>query len=751
MGAIRHMISAFLAGEISPMLGGRVDTTHYAYGLDTCENFVPMIEGPIVKRPGFEYIRDADPTASWLSAFRYSVRQQYAIEWGNLKARFFTQGGRIESPPGTAYEVATPYAAADCPLLSFQQSHDRLYIDHPAYPPGALSRTGAVTFSYAASVLSNGPFRDQNTDKTLTITPSGATGSITLTASSALFSAGHVGALWRIEVEDFASLTAWEPGRKDVTVGTQVRSDGKIYQALSTGVTGGVQPIHEAGSYYDGQNLKDVSGNGPYGVRWQYVSGKYGIVRITGFTSSTVVTATVVKDLPPVAAGAATWRWSEGAFSDARGWPGLVLHFKGRQIHFKDFDVCASVVGDYLNHDTATSNGTPEADLAFRRTLATDNPPMWVVADRAILAGTADRELAIGPTNAAAALSGANIEATPQSYYGSDQVWPVQVGTATLFVELGGRRLRSTDFDFARDRYNPVDLTAAARHVTAGGIVQLAYQRWPTPLIHAVRGDGQIVTHPMTREDIKGFCRLVPGGNATIISAVCFVGADGKSDDLWVLVSRPTPGGTRREIWKQASWRELGDPIEQAFYVDAGVKVAASAGQTHFTGLTHLAGQAVAVLAGGNVVQGLSVAGDGSLDLPASAIPVSGAYTMVVGLPFTATAVTLRPEPPGQSASIQGLRQRVVRLVLRLLDTLGVKAGGVHNEDGVVDPLEEVLLRPSDTALDEVPPLFSGDTVATAIATTYNRNGQVQFVSDVPLPAMISAAMLKLDVDTKDA
>ncbi|MFX8393373.1 hypothetical protein ABTL67_19920, partial [Acinetobacter baumannii] len=81
-------------------------------------------------------------------------------------------------------------------------------------------------------------------------------------------------------------------------------------------------------------------------------------------------------------------------------------------------------VGDYLNHDTATSNGTPEADLAFRRTLATDNPPMWVVADRAILAGTADRELAIGPTNAAAALSGANIEATPQSYYGSDQVWP---------------------------------------------------------------------------------------------------------------------------------------------------------------------------------------------------------------------------------------------------------------------------------------------------------------------------------------
>ena len=86
-----------------------------------------------------------------------------------------------------------------------------------------------------------------------------------------------------------------------------------------------------------------------------------------------------------------------------------------------------------------------------------------------------------------------------------------------------------------------------------------------------------------------------------------------------------------------------------------------------------------------------------------------------------------------------------------MLDTLGIKAGGVSNEEGVVDPLEEVLDRPSDTALDDVPPLFSGDTVATSIETTYNRNGQVQFVSDVPLPTVISAAMLKIDVDIHDA
>ena len=116
--------------------------------------------------------------------------------------------------------------------------------------------------------------------------------------------------------------------------------------------------------------------------------------------------------------------------------------------------------------------------------------------------------------------------------------------------------------------------------------------------------------------------------------------------------------GDKREIWRQTEWRELGTAQDQCFYVDGGVRIAAAGGQTSFSGLTHLAGQAVAVLANGGVVKGLTVAGDGTLTLPASAVPPF-AYTVIVGLAFTAQAITLRPEDRTAKGTMQGLLQRV--------------------------------------------------------------------------------------------
>jgi hypothetical protein len=65
---LRHLLTAFIAGEISPLLFGRVDTQQYQFGLQACENFVPVNEGPLVKRQGFEFICDAGGVAYRLPA-----------------------------------------------------------------------------------------------------------------------------------------------------------------------------------------------------------------------------------------------------------------------------------------------------------------------------------------------------------------------------------------------------------------------------------------------------------------------------------------------------------------------------------------------------------------------------------------------------------------------------------------------------------------------------------------------------------
>lgn len=740
---IRHILTSFMAGEISPMLYGRFDTQHYQFGLERCENFVPAPEGPLVKRMGFEMIRDADATASWLTPFRFSVTQEYVLEWGAAKVRFFTNGGRVETSPGVPYEVAVPYAAAQAPALSFQQSYDRLYLDHPSYPPASLTRTGAVTFTYAATTFKDGPFADQNTDETVTVTVSGTTGlGITVAASAAIFLAGHVGALFRIQAKDFSTIKAWEPGMTAVAINDIVRNEGKAYQAMTAGTTGQIPPTHEDGTEWDGQLRNDLlNAKGPYGVQWKFLHERFGIVKITGIGGGgTTATADVQKALPGSLTSVGSWRWAHGAISAARGYPEHVVHAFGRQIHIKGFELLASVAGDYASHKAFTSQGLLAADLAFRRTLDAENPPLWVLRDRQnLVMGTASAELAVGPQNAQGAVSGDNIKADPQSYYGSEAVRPAQLGSEAIFVERGGRRLRSANYAFSEDRYAAVDLTAAARHVTDGGVVQLATQRWPYTLLHAVRGDGQVVTHPITRADVKGFSRLVLGGGAQALSAVCITGTDGRTDELWLLVTRSTPGGTRREIWKQAVWRELGDDAREGFYVDGGVKVAASGGQATFTGLTHLAGQAVAVLAGGGVVPGMMVSDAGVLTLPEAFVPAD-AYTLVVGLPFTAQAVTLRPAAETRGGTVQGLRQRLVEVVLRVLETVGIKAGAKGRD------LYDQIDRPASGDMDAAIPLFSGDTLGEIDGET-NRQGQLVFASSDPLPAIVNAAIMTLEVN----
>lgn len=751
MPSVRHLFSAFVGGEIDPLMMGRVETDQYAYGLATCENFVAVNEGALVKRPGFEFIRDADPTSTWLSAFRFSVTQEYVLEWGANKLRFFTNGLRIETAPNVAYELlATGYAAADAKAISAQQSFDRLYLDHASYPPAALTRTSAITFSLAAIALTNGPFADANTVQATTVQASAATGVVTLNATAAIFLAGHVGALFRLEAKDFSTLKVWEPGMKAIALNEIVRSDGKVYQATNVAntVTGTVQPTHTSGAEYDGQGKQDeINIKGPYGVQWTYLHDKYGIAQITAIGGGGLTaTATVIRRLPDQLVTVPSWRWAHAAFSAAAGYPSLVGAWKGRLLHVKGFEILASVAGDYLDHAALTDAGLVTPDQAFRRRLANADPPLWLAVDRkSLVLGTATNEIAVGALNQAAALSGDNIDADPQSFYGSEPVFPVQVGTETVFVERGGRRIRSADYDYTRDRYTPVDLTAAARHITTSGVVQLAYQRVPYALIHAVRGDGQIAVHPVTRLEMKGFMRTVLGGSAQALSAVSVVGADGKADELWALVSRATPAGTRREIWKQARWREIGDPVSTAFFVDGGVTVAAAGGATVFAGAVHLANQAVAVLVNGAVVPGLTVDGAGTLTLPrAPATP----FTLTFGLPFTARAVTLRPEVRTSKGTIQGTRQRMRKLMLRLAETLGIKIGATGSEGS--SPLEEPINRPGSAPMDAPIPLFTGDTQGP-IDSAFDRNGQAVFESSDPLPAIVLMARLSLDTDDDDA
>src|SRR2546426_3326433 len=246
--------SNFTGGEISPRLFGRVDLAKYQHSLALCKNFRILPHGGLTRRPGTRYVATVKNSADGpcrLIPFSFSDTQEYVLELGNFYARFYTLNGQLVSGgapnstvspgdpdsgiavspragsfasargeptspgvgsprfavlsgAGVPVEVTTPYAIADVFGVAIAQKADTMYLFHKSYPIQKLQRT-AAGFTFTQVDLNDGPyfpigFATQLPSVTgITITPSGTSGTITLTASAGIFTPNHIGSQWRIQ------------------------------------------------------------------------------------------------------------------------------------------------------------------------------------------------------------------------------------------------------------------------------------------------------------------------------------------------------------------------------------------------------------------------------------------------------------------------------------------------------------------------------------------------------------------------
>lgn len=749
--------SAYNVGEITPLLYGRVDQDWYPYAMATCLRFLPLVQGPLTRCPGTRFVSEVknSAAATVIRRFEFSTTQAYVIEFGNLYCRFYKDNALITltaqnitgitnanpavvtyagadtyangdrviitgvvgmhqvnnreftvanvnagantfelsgvnstaygtySSGGTVaeiYEIATPYATADLPTLKFTQSADTLYIRHPSYNRRKLTRSGHTSWTLSTMAVSDGPYLSTNTTTT-TLTPSAATGAgVTLTASAVTGINGGAG---------FAATD----------VGRVIR-------------------------------IKE-------GAVWGYCE-------ITGWTSTTVVTVTVHSTLTNVAAKA-TWRL--GLWSDTTGYPATATFFEDRLFEGGNTSypsrLDGSRSGDYENFAPSDTDGTVTDSHAVSYTLnaSTMNVIRWLLDDeKGLLVGTIGGEWLVRSSSTGAALTPTNVRATQSTTYGSANLPALRAGKGSLFVQRAARKVREIMYSFNEDGLTAPNRTVRAEHITRTGIKEMAYQQEPHSIVWFVRNDGVLLGLTFDQEQkVLAWHKHVLGGafstgDAVVESVASIPAPDGTYDELWLVVKRTINGGTKRYVEYMEQPFEYGDAIEtDAFFVDSGLSYSGAASAS-MTGLWHLEGQTVSILADGAVVPD-AVVTNGAVTLPQAATNVH------IGLGYTSRAKMLRPEAGAADGTAQGKLKRLHRVVIRLLASVGLKFGPLGSDEGG-DP-DELPFRTSGMATDTAVEPFSGDKVCDWPGE-YDREGYVVFEQQQPLPLTILAHMPQL-------
>jgi hypothetical protein len=192
---VRHIQHTFSGGEITPKLTGRLDVSRYFASLAACSNWRTLPQGGVATREPLEFIglaKYADRVCR-LERFEFSIEQAYILEIGHEYIRFYTDGGRLESPPGTPVEVATPYQESELFDLQVTQSADVMYLVHPSHAPRKLNRLSDTSWECKQVVFTPPPAVEADTFLSATITPSATSGTgVTITASAAIFLDGDI-------------------------------------------------------------------------------------------------------------------------------------------------------------------------------------------------------------------------------------------------------------------------------------------------------------------------------------------------------------------------------------------------------------------------------------------------------------------------------------------------------------------------------------------------------------------------------
>jgi len=512
----------------------------------------------------------------------------------------YTSGGSVSK----VFEITTPYVEADLPNLKFVQSADVVTLVHPNYAPRELARTGHTTWT-----LTEIDFIPNTTH------PTGASGS-----------AGGAGSdtyKYKITAVDSDTLEESLPGVEATKVITNIsQANPAVVSVASHGYVNGDTVLIEA---VDG--MTEV--NGRRFVVDNVTAGTFEL-KDEDSTSYTAYSAngtsaredvTILSAAAPTTSAPHTVTWTAVAnvqqyniYGNVNGVYGFLGSSRTEQ--FEDTGISADAAdvapvfrnpffgfGNYPStvayHQQrlgfANTNNNPEqalfsrtasfANFTTRIPLRADDAVIFTLAGQKVneirnmidlngtlVAMTKGGEWSVKGNEAGILVPG-EINPVQQTFNGSAELRPLNVGGNALYVQERGSIVRDLLFEFDVDGYRGTDLTVFSVHLVDGfTITDWDYQQTPNSIVWMVRSDGNLLGLTYLREQqLLGWHRHdFTNGTVENVAVV----PEGLEDVLYAVIKRDVDvdnDGTTETVRyiERLGSRRIGDDIADSVFVDS--------------------------------------------------------------------------------------------------------------------------------------------------------------------------------------
>ena len=636
----------------------------------------------------------------------------------------YTSGGTAAS----VYEISSPYTEAQLYEIQFTQSADVMYIVHEGVSPRKLSRTGHTNWTLSEVDFKRGPYLDQNTTST-TMTPSGTSGNITITASSNTFVSTDVGRLIKFsdghaKITQFNSATNVDATTTDNFSGTGGTADWSLgayashlgfprtvsffeQRLVFAGSTSYPQTIwaSESGLYEefdtgDGSAadafIYTIAANKVNVIRWLQpardlivgtAGGEFKVGRPTGeplkpdnvqITQQTTYGGYTTQ---PIQIGNAVlfvqrqqrkirefaYRFEDDAYI-APDMTILAEHITGKGIVDVDYAQEPDSIYWAVRKDGTLLGMTYQREediIAWHRHILGGSYKLTFNGASAVTASTSDPN-----KNGFVTISNHGLSTGDRVTYSAGGGTKIAglVDGDDYFVFV----IDANNFEFASSYDQAIDRTVIQINAGVGAS-------------HTVTAQAQVKSVSTISED--------------------------NENQTWIIVRRRINGSIVQYV----------EYLDDLIKLDSGLTGVVNGDSSSITGLDHLEGESVQILIGDAVYPNQTVTnGAITVNLPST----SGYKSIEIGLGYTSKIKTMRVEAGANAGTAQGRKKRYNEVMVRLHKTVGIKING-----------DQLPFRTSSTPMGQNIPEFTGDKRVTNLG--WDRDGQIEILQEQPLPMTV--------------